>query len=63
MPATGQPNLSTGYDHDARRRSNDGTAQLIGFVEFSNYNRQDAIRLQELLAPGITGTLGTDATR
>ena len=36
------------YGHDADA-NHDGTGQMIGFVEFSNYNRQDCERLQAVL--------------
>ena len=52
----------TGYNHDALvSGGNDGTGQLIGFVEFSNYNQADPLHFKNA-SPGITAGLGADAT-
>ena len=52
----------TGYNHDALvSGGNDGTGQLIGFVEFSNYNQADPIHFKNCFT-GITAGLGADAT-
>ena len=52
----------TGYNHDALvSGGNDGTGQLIGFVEFSNYNPADPIHFKNCFT-GITAGLGADAT-
>ena len=50
------------YNHDALiGAGNDGSGQLIGFVEFSNYRRGDITNFQNCFDPGsFTGTFQTD---
>jgi subtilase family serine protease len=47
------------YGHNADA-NHDGTGQIIGFVEFSSYNRQDSLDFQQCYNPTITGTLTND---
>ena len=47
------------YGHNADA-NHDGTGQIIGFVEFSSYNRQDSLDFKQCYNPTITGTLTND---
>ena len=61
LPATGPRSRDGLQPRRAGQRRNDGTGQIIGFVEFSNYNRRRE-PLQELLHGHHRARLTTDAT-